>query len=253
MRRRANEIFSLENLTQLTLFGVGILVALSVGYPQFFPQFTRGGNCANLPHPPGGNQRSILQYNDDFQDLAIEVVIDNADFTNSEYVLSPNEPFTVQVIFRNNDVGPVYLFYERDSVVDYDRILTAEATLTTSAPGLYLIFFDRFAEIDPPVQGPLETPQQSYSLQDLYVLQSRQSCNVRIEVDPSDDPENKIINFTPGETYRVVAYYQNQDPGIFPAPELVPTATAIPGLTDTLGVWNGGRIWSEPVRLIFPQ
>lgn len=254
MRRRANEIFSLENLTQLTLFAVGILVALSIGYPQFFPQLTRGGNCANLPHPPGGNQRSLLQFNDNSQDLAIEIVIDNVDSSNNEYVLSPTEPFTVQVIFRNRDVSPLYLFYDAEGVVDADRVLGSEtALINQTRPGLYVVFYSVTDPINPPGLASFQAPQQTYLLEDLYVLQAGQSCNVRIEINPITDPNNSIPNFAPGQTYRLVAYYQNADPGIFPVPNLTPTATAIPELTDTQGVWDGGRIRSEAIQLIFPQ
>lgn len=254
MRRRANEIFSLENLTQLTLFAVGILVALSIGYPQFFPQLTRGGNCTNLPNPPGGNQRSLLQYNDDSQSLEIEIVIDNVDSSNSEYVLSPTEPFTVQVIFRNRDISPMYLYYDAEGVVDADRVLASEAALLNqTTPGLYLVFYSVTDPIDPPGLASFEFPQQTYLLEDLYVLQAGQNCNIRIEIDPITDPNNTIPNFAPGQTYRLVAYYQNADPGIFPVPNLTPTATAIPELTDTQGVWDGGRIRSQAIQLIFPQ
>jgi hypothetical protein len=254
MRRRASDIFSLENLTQLTLFAVGILVALSIGYPQFFPQLTRGGACANLPHPPGGNQRSLLQYNDDSQDIDIALVIDNVDASNDEYVLSPTEPFTVQVIFRNPDTGPVYLYYNADGVVDADRILgTESALISRTDPGLFLVFYDINTPINAPGLASLEIPQTTYLQENLYVLQAGQSCNVRIEIDPLNDPNNTIPNFGPSQTYRLVAYYQNADPGIFPVPNLTPTATAIPELTDTQGVWDGGRIRSQPIRLIFPQ
>lgn len=247
MRRRANQIFSLENFTQMMIFSVGIVVALAVGLPQFYPQLTRGGNCANLPHPPGGNQRSLLQYNDDDQNLEIEVVIDDTEVIGGEYQLPAGEPFTVQVVFRNSDTSPLYLYF-LEGLPDNQRVLGSEAQLNQSGPGLYLIFFAENVTITREGQPALQTPQQVRSLDNLYVMQAGTTCNVRLELETTDIP-----GFSLGASFRLVAIYQNNDPGVFPTPNLTPTATPIPDLTSTQGIWAEGRVFSDPIRVTFQQ
>lgn len=235
--RRARNFFRLDNLVQIVMLVIGLLVAMSLGFPQAFPQLKRGASCINLPHPPGGNQRSLLAYTDDFQNLELNLVLGGAVFEEGRFVVDANSAFEAEVVFRNSDSSPIYLYYEEAAT----SVLTTPAIPPTTA-GLYVIVVPATTTInfgDPPLGDA--APTRTFDQVNLYVLQARNRCNIRVPI------EGGLI---PGQEYRMVAVYQNTDPGLPTGPAFGATATPLPLITDTQGVWSDGRAISPEIRFV---
>jgi hypothetical protein len=255
MRGRASNIFSLENLAQLTLFFVGGMVILSLAAPELLPQLERGPSCDKLPHPPGGNQRSLLAINDENQSLEVDVNIANAT-TEGGSSVEAGDPLELRVVLRNADTSPIYLFYNEDfpppigatSAIEGRGVIGLYLQIT-AATNSTLTFTDN----TPNNQG--YTANQlaggSFDLQSVYVLQAKRSCNISVTITPE---QLQSMGLGPGD-YRVQAFYRNTTAG-----NLVhaPGATATPLFDESQRVEYGQGIWtgqaaSDEVRFSIVQ
>lgn len=260
MRRLFGTIFTLQNAKQLTIFLVGGLAILWFAAPQLLPQLGRGPECVRLAHPPGGNQRSLLALQDQNQALELEVRITNSRL-EQEFVVGPNDPLEVQIIFENEDAGPIYLYYNDLAGVPVgDPNALAPPGSNQGLIGLFLEIASatnsnlRFSDgVTGYTVADLNAQNNgSFELDSVYVLRGRHSCYINVTL--STERRN-ALGLGPGE-YRIRAYYRNPTPGVF---VIGPNPTATPIFVSQeertrygQGVWTG-QAASERVRFSIAQ
>lgn len=219
-------IYDTENLI-LLLIGIGIGLALTlfvfpVLLPQVAPFITAGVSCNSLAPPQGGNSRSLLSFEgDDTQKLQLDVQIRNT-------TLIQGEPLQVDVIFENQDVGPVILFMpEIDELVP-----NSPATLGVS---LEIRNIATNARLTYGITAGSIPTSATFEQRTLHLLRSHEWCSQSYTLD---------LVLEPGE-YSLLARYTNTQAGVAPAP--LNAATPLPLFADQ-GVWNDGTIASREER-----
>lgn len=181
--------------------------------------------CTNLPHPIGGNNRSILAQGDGKEDaIALDLSLEND-------TIRLGDPLKVNVTFRNRDIGPVILY-----------LVDREPVLTDTYPGTggvipSIIFIITRAGVGPltdQITDPTNLTQPiQFDYDDLYLLTSHSRCTETLTINGS---KLGLIGAGVGE-YRIQAFYRNDSAGTLPQiPGIIPTAT--PAYADQ-GVWVG--------------
>jgi hypothetical protein len=225
------------------IFGfIAIMLIFSLALPpvleQVFPDFGVGPECSSLPHPPGGNQRSLLAiYGDNQQELQLELTLLNEDADAADdTVVDGSNPLRVRVTFINEDTGPIYLYWRENE----DVVRSFESAQDTGIVGLGF----EIRAVDAPSEaflndnaarpGRTEASIQSFDLEDIYILKSKHRCMVEIEF--TRDRLNRI-GVQPGQKYQIRAYYRNgrDNTGI---QQHAVDATATP-MFESQGVWWG--------------
>jgi hypothetical protein len=239
-RSDRNRIFTWDNLRQILLVVVGGLVAWSVSNPYVIPQLDRGPTCTRLPNPPGGNQRSLLAGTETQQKLKLEVRIANErPLDSDEAIITTTDDLEVIVIFTNTDDSPLYLYYFEGQ----ERIQSVKEVADANRMGLY--FEISSVEVNPRLATEGQGIPQNigvFEFEDLYVLQGRRSCHVRVIL-PAERVRLALSNGGAPSIgdFRIRAHYRNDHPGNNPN-EPGATATAHPlasPVTGTQGVWTG--------------
>jgi hypothetical protein len=202
---------------------IGVTAAalfVAIMLPYTTPGAQRGPDCFDMASPLGGNNRSLLaQAGNDQQELDLDIYMPDTS-------VGFGQSLPVNVTFINNDIGPVILYFP-----SLDPIISP----VQSTAGLYFLIT--------PVGGgtvatqALPVAQPSYiSNETLHLLGSRARCTVKFNV-----PFNLLqSNITAPGSYRIQAFYQNNNPGSQPplvAGQATPTAT--PAYPNSQGIWTG--------------
>ncbi len=240
-RRRNNDdnlfrtIFSMNNLLQFIMAGVILLAGWSFANPYVVPSLDRGPRCTRLPHPLGGNQRSLLQYTDNNQELSLDILV--RDPKDPEInAIGVQDDLQLTVVFRNDSSGPMYL-YLPEGEPETALIRSVASVENTNLIGLYL----EITAVQPPtaVGGVPNIADENSSIQqktqfnyerEVYVLRGERSCFVEITI---DNTRLNQAGVSAGE-YRIRAHYRNGNHGTNPAYfGSEATATPVPGMADS--------------------
>lgn len=248
LQRISNILTNTDNIN-IILVIVAVALVASLVTPEVVPEADLGARCTNLPNARGGNRQSLLAQGS--QNMAISLdIVDALAREGDEVTIAIGEPITLRVTFINNDAGPITLFWNEEAavvgnidalsqgvlgiVIEFEAQLN-DSILTDSIP-------PEFIQPNPAAT----VPQYTYDLEDLYLLRASGKCFVDIRL---SSEQIQRIGLTVGE-YRVRAYYQNQDQGIYipPTPN-EPDPTATP-MFDNANVWSGGRLTSNRIVMI---
>lgn len=230
-----SNIFSLENLGQLVIAIVAILAVWSVTNPYVIPALERGPNCTRLPHPLGGNQRSLLQYIDDNQELELEVLLKNPQEPEVNGI-GADDPLQLTVVFYNKSSGPMYL-YLPEGEPETALIRGVASIENTNFIGLYLEI--TAVQSATAVGAPPNIANENSSItqktqfsyeREVYVLRGKRSCHLTITI---DDARLNQAGVVAGE-YRLRAHYRNAQQGTNPSFfNSDATATPVQGMADS--------------------
>ena len=172
---------------------------------DYAPGLTQGVNCNRLSAPAGGNNRSMLALGDDEQNLDLDVHLPRS-------IVPQGQAMDVNVIFNNNDRGPITLYFPELN----DMVQGSGATI-----GVRLVVrnISNNAEVEYGFAGtnPVTTP---YVDAVMHLLEARTKCRKPYELD---------LGLAPGE-YAIRAQYFNNAAGLNtdPAP-----------IFPDQGVWTG--------------
>lgn len=232
--KRTRKFFVDTDNRWLMLGFIGILLMTSFALPSFnVARVADGIECTRLTHPPGGNQRSLLAIESEEQTLGLELKFLNEGIDSAgDPLVAEGESIVVRVIFDNQDMGPIYLYYrENEEVIQPFN----KSTPPNNIAGI--IFTLEY--LDQPSGNPFRNdpgrlafpPKTSYQLEDVYVLQSGHRCSLDFEFTRG---QMARMNLTPGK-YQLRVYYYNTSSGV--AQHAI-DATATP-MFDDQGVWTG--------------
>lgn len=256
-------IFSRNNLGQFLVALVMILVVWSVANPYVLPAISRGPDCSRLPHPLGGNQRSLLQYtNADNQKLELEVLL--RDVTDLEFnAIAVDDDLQLTVVFKNSSAGPMYLYFP-EGEPDTALLRSVSSVENTSLIGLYLEItavqsatsVGSVPNIADENSSINQKTQFDYD-REVYVLRGERSCHLDIVI---PDARLNQAGVTGGE-YRIRSHYRNDNHGTNPR-SIGATATPVFGMADSTldnpqnlghqGLWVG-HSRSEEIRFRIDQ
>lgn len=220
IRNAPRRFFELDNLI-LLLIGIFIGLLLTVGAPRLIPEFSTRVDCTSLAQPLGEDHRSLLALSgDDPQNLELGIRVE------------PENPelggtMEVEVIFRNEDRGPIILWFPEAEIVPVTGQpafgIMLEAINPRTAQSWWMGY-------------PAGVPRpQTYPTRDLYLLRSHEQCAMRYEITAG---ELEPLRSTQGE-FVIRALYANNQPG-------VPVDTV---RFATQGVWTGAEpAQSDEVR-----
>lgn len=234
IRRIPDIIFETDNLI-LLLIGIGVGLAASIFAPALRPYIEESVpyvqdamdigevRCSNLAPPQGGYQRSMLAVTGEgVPDLKVDVGI-------SQRELSQGDELRVDVIFSNNDNGPVILFIPENDIL----VANSGANVGITVEFLNIITGQTLTYGIPATAIPNEA---SFRDTQLHLLRAHNRCSQSYELD---------VPLNIGE-YTVRAIYANTRAGLI---EPRPNETIDPGITDQ-GVWSSSTpIESETLRL----
>ncbi len=223
------------NSKHLALAIGGVLIAIAIAIPHYFPNTRRGVLCTDLAAPIGGNNRSVLAFRSAQRDaLKLEISLENDRIVYGE-------PLIVRVTFINTDRGPLILH-----VPDRPPILTGNdavqgVTLQITSVGGAVALRDQPDTYSPPPYFPGQVG--------LHLLGARSRCHQTYRLDPTT---LQGIGVQPGE-YRIRAFYRNTSAGNLLA--VMPpdaTATPFPEYTGDQGVWVGEAVSGEIRFTVLP-
>lgn len=222
---RASERFRVADPIVRIMTIAGLILAMSIAVPRFLPWVGSGVNCEQLPVANiGGNNQSWLavqqaQSGASANSLLIEIVA-------GSQTIAVGEQLTIYVRFINDSMAPISLFLPRQPAIfrynneEIGVLIFLQNTQTGQQVG-------EFANTNPPV-----TPRQQYAADEVYSLQPRQRCTVRVDISPQ-----RLQTAGAGQgQYRLVVVYRNTGRGALSpvTNQLTPT----PVFADQ-GVWTG--------------
>jgi|GEM_PF-4523984 len=222
LRNLIGFITSLDNIF-LLLATLGMLIALAVivfplVLPQFAPFLEPRVDCVGLAPPTGSGARSMLAVTDDFQDLQLDLRL-------TDTTIEPGQPIEVEVIFSNDDRGPIILFMPE---------ITDLVQGSTVGLGIRIIIEDLN---NPGAQLIYGIPNRDYGTTfddaDIHLLRARNQCEQGYELSDANLPQG---------VYSIQAVYFNNRTG-----QLIqqPNRTVPPGVT-TQGVWTATQQLLSP-------
>lgn len=223
-----NRIVGTDNLILLAfligfLLGV-VLFVRPVVLSRFVSFFETGVSCTNLASPSGGYSRSMLALSNPGQPQNLQLEVYLRDTT------IPQQTFLeVDVIFKNEDDGPIILFLpENDSM--------SQTSGSTSGVTLRIINNQTNAEVATfrSVRSGAVPPGAVFREAVLHHLKARNRCSQSYILD---------VNLPPGD-YSISATYANTQPGsVLPVLGQQPD----PSIT-TQGVWAAPNPVTSPER-----
>ena len=249
MIRRISNFLTVTDNINIILGLIAVALVVSLATPEVVPGADLGARCDNLPHPRGGNRQSLLARQGG-QEMQLSLDVFEASRNGDEVLIASNDVITFRVGFKNNDIGPITLFYNEDAI--------AVNSIDAIPAGFFGLVFEFQSEINNSVLtdttssefiqvNPQSTvAQYIYDLEDLYLLRANGACFVDVRFSAE---RLARIGLNAGE-YRVRVYYRNQDQGVYlpPTPN-APDPTATPAYPD-LGVWAGGDVQSNRLILV---
>lgn len=195
-RSAGNRIRETDNIILLMIgIGVGILVALAG--PQFLPGLRRGIYCENVGPPSGENHRSLLALKgNDRQDLELGIQLPEEEITLGD-------DLEVQVIFRNEDIGPIILYIpETDPVIG-----TNDANIGVR------LEIENVTTRQVAQDGQIFTlASRTFDDDQIHLVKSHSRCSVVTVIDGST---LAALGIGPGE-YNIRAVYINTETGVAP-------------------------------------
>lgn len=199
--------------------------------PATIPLFERSILCESVGPPMGENHRSLLALKgNDRQNLDLDIRL-------SEEEIVQGSDLEVQVIFKNEDIGPVILYLpETDPVIGTNPANVGISLEIENA-------VTRLVSQDNRVVSP---PPQTFDPDEIHLIKSHSRCSVITTLNATTF---STLGLGPGE-YIIRAVYRNTQPGVSPPLE----NPATPVLFPSQGVWAGGEIRSEAIQfVILPQ
>jgi hypothetical protein len=219
----------------LGLIGLGLII--SMGLPRLIPTLRNGGDCVNLPSPPGGNSRSMLAFTSDDQEMNLILEIEAAAETNlGDPQIRAGDPLIVRVIFENESRGAITLYLREGE----DTVGSTAEIEGRNFAGLYfqIVPVNGTTSVSDP-QQPGFPQKTTFALEDLHNLIARRRCQITVEFSAA-----RLARMGIGiGDYRIQAVYRNAASG---APIIRSDATATPMFQDQ-GVWTG-TTQSDEVR-----
>jgi hypothetical protein len=234
-RRPAEFVRDTDNI--LLLLGgifIGLLMAFVVipyapeylyRYLPFDPTFIRAGvPCTTLAAPIGEGHRSLLSFdNAEPAKLELDLIVENAPLTQGDKL-------KIQVVFENNDKGPITFFMPQinDMILNSGATIGAGVLVENVVTGQVLVFG---------IPGGSVPPfNDSYKDSELHLLEAHTQCSERYEIDTSTLPIGE---------YSVIVNYNNSFAGILQLPEggIPDPAIAVDG---TQNVWTSLRGIESP-------
>jgi hypothetical protein len=186
---------------------------------RFIPTVQYGVKCNDLGPPRGGGSRSLLSLRgNDFQNLRIDLRLGDS-------TIPQGEALDVNVIFQNEDIGPIILFMPENEAL----ILNSGATL-----GVRLEIRDLNTGNLLTYSIPLAALPQgaAYREGELHLLEARARCRQSYKINPG----------LPVGEYTLRAIYSNTQPGLI---QPRPNRTVDPGIPNQ-GVWVSTQGLSSP-------
>jgi hypothetical protein len=218
-----NYVRDTDNLV-LLLIGIFIGLALAlfvvpVLMPRFAPFIRAGVPCNRLAAPEGGSNRSMLSFkNESPPNLNLDLILEDRTITQGQ-------PLEFQVVFNNDDQGPVVLFMPQTE----DLILNSGAPVGVSVEVRNIVTGQGLLFGIP--GGSVPAFNQPYRDSEIHLVEGRTRCSQKYTID--------ITALPPGE-YSVFASYSNTSEGI-----LLPEEISDPAIR-TQGVWASTRPIESP-------